>query len=59
VPYEVVTHEQTIEGLGHLAHHCHHDQAPIEGAFGTMEMWSIGSLDPTNAQPKDLNNVND
>lgn len=59
--YEVVTDEETIEGLTFAAYRriATTITVPAEGAGGTMEMLSIGSVDLANAQAADASSAND
>ncbi|MBR0906844.1 hypothetical protein [Bradyrhizobium liaoningense] len=59
--YEVVTDEETIEGLTFSAYRrvATMITVPTEGACGTTEMLSIGSIDLANAQAADASIVHD
>ncbi|MDN4987948.1 hypothetical protein KUL72_07285 [Bradyrhizobium arachidis] len=59
--YEVVTDEETIEGLTFSAYRriATMITVPAEGAVGTMETLSIGSVDLANAQAADASTAND
>ncbi len=59
--YEVVTDEETIEGLTFAAYRriATMITVPAEGARGTMERLSIGSVDLANAQAADASMTND
>lgn len=60
--YEVVTDEETIEGLSFAAWRrvATLIMVPAEGAHGdTMEMHAIGSIDLADAQRIDANAAND
>ncbi|KYG24196.1 hypothetical protein SE92_31320 [Bradyrhizobium sp. AT1] len=59
--YEVVTDEETIEGLTFAAYRriATMITVPAEGAGGIMEMLSIGSIDLANAQAADASIAND
>ena len=59
--YEVVTDEETIEGLTFAAYRriATMITVPAEGAGGTMEMLPIGSIDLANAQAADASIAND
>jgi hypothetical protein len=59
--YEVVTDEETIEGLTFAAYRriATMITVPAEGTGGTMEMLSIGSVDLANAQAADASIAND
>ena len=59
--YEVVTDEETIEGLTFSAYRpiATMITVPGEAGCGTTEMLSIGSIDLANAQAADASNVHD
>jgi hypothetical protein len=59
--YEVVTDEETIEGLTFAAYRriATMITVPAEGAGGVMEMLPIGSVDLANAQAADASIAND
>ncbi|KYK49412.1 hypothetical protein A1D31_25585 [Bradyrhizobium liaoningense] len=59
--YEVVTDEETIEGLTFAAYRrvATMITVPAEGAGGAMEVLSIGSVDLANAQAADASIAND
>jgi hypothetical protein len=59
--YEVVTDEETIEGLSFSAYRRIATMiiVPAESALGALEMLSIGSVDLANAQAADASIVND
>ena len=59
--YEVVTDEETIEGLTFAAYRrvATMITVPAEGPRGTIEMLSIGSVDLANAQAADASMAND
>ena len=59
--YEVVTDEETIEGLTFSAYRriATMITVPGETGCGTMEMLSIGSIDLANAQAADASIVHD
>lgn len=59
--YEVVTDEETIEGLTFSAYRriATMITVPAEGACGATEMLSIGSIDLANAQAADASITND
>ncbi|MBR0810825.1 MULTISPECIES: hypothetical protein [Bradyrhizobium] len=59
--YEVVTDEETIDGLTFAAYRriATMITVPAEGAAGTMERLSIGSVDLANAQAADASICND